>query len=85
MSNKLFVWNLSWNITWKELKDIFADYGEVAFSRVVTDKETGKSRGFGFVEFTNETDAKKAFDALDWAEVDWRVIRVDFATDKPRE
>ena len=72
-SNKLFVGNISWNLDWKQLKDIFGEYGEVAFTRVVTDKETKRSKGFGFVEF------------LDGAEVDGREIRVDFATEKPRD
>lgn len=81
-TNKLFVWNLSWNIDWKQLKDIFGEYWEVAFTRVVSDRETGKSRGFGFVEFVNATDAAKAKEALDAAEVDGRVIKVDFATEK---
>lgn len=81
-TNKLYVGNLSWNIDWKQLKDIFGEYGEVAFTRVVTDRETRKSRGFGFVEFVNVADAVKAKEALDSAEVDGRVIKVDFATEK---
>ena len=84
-SNKLFVGNISWNLDWKQLKDIFGEYGEVAFTRVVTDKETKRSKGFGFVEFVNAEDAVKAKEALDGAEVDGREIRVDFATEKPRE
>lgn len=84
-SNKLFVGNISWNLDWKQLKDIFGEYGEVAFTRVVTDKETKRSKGFGFVEFVNAEDAVKAKEALDGAEVDGREIRVDFATEKPRD
>ena len=84
-SNKLFVGNISWNLDWKQLKDIFGEYGEVAFTRVVTDKETKSSKGFGFVEFVNAEDAAKAKEALDGAEVDGREIRVDFATEKPRD
>lgn len=84
-SNKLFVGNISWNLDWKQLKDIFGEYGEVAFTRVVTDKETKRSKGFGFVEFVNAEDAAKAKKALDGAEVDGREIRVDFATEKPRD
>ena len=84
-SNKLFVGNISWNLDWKQLKDIFGEYGEVAFTRVVTDKETKRWKGFGFVEFVNAEDAVKAKEALDGAEVDGREIRVDFATEKPRD
>lgn len=80
--NKLFIANLSWNITWWDLKDIFKEYWEVVFARVVTDMETKKSKGFWFVEFANAEDAMEAKKALDWAEVDGRVIKVDFAIEK---
>ena len=79
---RLFVWNLPWSIDWKQLTDIFGEYGEVAFTRVVSDRETKRSKGFGFVEFVNAADAAKAKEALDGAEVDGRAIRVDFATEK---
>lgn len=84
-NNKLFVGNVSWNLGWQELKDVFSEYGEVAFARIVTDRETRKSRGFGFVEFVNAEDAAKAKEALDGAEVDGREIRVDFATEKKED
>ena len=81
-TKKLFVGGLSWGINWQELKDIFSEFGEVVFARVITDRETGKSRGFGFVEFANAEDAAKAKEELDWAEIDWRVVKVDFAQEK---
>jgi len=81
-TNKLFVGGLSWGINWQELKDIFAEYGEVVFARVITDRETGKSRGFGFVEFASVEDAVKAKEAMDWAEIDGRTVKVDFAQEK---
>lgn len=84
-NNKLFVGNLSWDLGWQQLKDIFGEYGEVAFTRVVSDRETKRSKGFGFVEFVNAEDAAKAKEALDGAEVDGRVIRVDFATERARD
>ncbi len=84
-TNKLFIGNLSWNVNWQTLKDVFGEYGEVAFARVVTDRETKKSRGFGFVEFVNAEDAAKAKEALDGAEVDGREIRVDFATERKED
>lgn len=84
-NNKLFVGNLSWNLTWQALKDIFSEYWEVTFARIVTDMETKKSKGFGFIEFASADDAKKAKEALDEAEVDGRVIRVDFATPRDRD
>jgi RNA recognition motif-containing protein len=64
-TKKLFVGGLSWGINWQELKDIFGEFGEVVFARVITDRETGKSRGFGFLEFANIEDAKKAKEELD--------------------
>lgn len=84
-TKKLFVGGISWNLGWQDLKDVFSEHGNVAYSKVVTDRETGKSKGFGFVEFETVEDAVKAKEALDGAEVDWRTIRVDFAEDKRKE
>ena len=81
-TNKLFVGGLSWNLSWQDLKDAFAEHGEVAFARVITDRETNKSRGFGFVEFVNVEDAVKAKEAMDGVELDGRSIKVDFAQEK---
>ena len=81
-TNKLFVGNLSWGISWQDLKDAFGEFGEVAFARVVTDRETGRSRGFGFVEFTSVEDATKAKEAMEGKELDGRELRIDFAQEK---
>ncbi len=81
-TNKLFVGNLSWNLNWQDLKDVFKEHGEVAFVRVVTDRETGRSKGFGFVEFTSVEDAVKAKEAMDGQEVDGRELRIDFAQER---
>jgi RNA recognition motif-containing protein len=64
-TNKLFVGGLSWNLSWQDLKDAFGEHAEVVFARVITDRETGKSRGFGFVEFNSVEDAVKAKEAMD--------------------
>ena len=86
MGKKLFVGNLPWSINWQALKDIFSEYWDVVFARVIRDRNTGRSKGFGFVEFSNEEDAAKAKDALNEAEVDGRKIRVDYAVEKqPQE
>ncbi len=86
MGKKLFVGNLPWSINWQALKDIFGEYGEVVFARVIRDRDTGRSKGFGFVEFANEEDAAKAKEALNEAEVDGRKIRVDYAVERqPQE
>ncbi len=84
-TNKLFVWGLSWGLAWQDLKDAFSKHWEVVFARVVTDRETWRSRGFWFVEFSSVEDAVKAKEAMDWTELDWRSIKVDFAQDKREE
>jgi len=84
-TKKLFVGGLSWGINWQELKDIFSEAGEVVFARVITDRETGKSRGFGFVEFASVEDAKKAKEEFDGAEIDGRTVKVDFAEEREKQ
>ncbi len=81
-TNKLFVWNLDWNLDWKDLKEIFWEYGEVVFVRVVTDRETWKSRWFAFVEFADALEAKKAMEELNWKELNWRELKIDFAKER---
>lgn len=83
MSKKLFVRNLSWNVDSKELEELFSQYGSVSEASVVTDRETGRSRGFAFVTFENEEDADKAMSAVNGQEVDGREIFVDVAQSKP--
>ena len=84
-TNKLFVGGISWNLDWQEIKDAFKEYGEVTFAKVIKDRETGKSKGFGFVEFTSVEEAVAAKEAMDGAELDGRTIKVDFAQDKRDE
>ena len=79
----IFVSNLSFQVQDQDLLEIFAEYGEVSSAKVITDKFSGRSRGFGFVEMSNDEEAKKAIQELDQAEVDGRTISV--AEAKPRE
>lgn len=79
----IYVSNLSFNVQDEDLKDFFAPYGEVTSAKVITDRETGRSRGFGFVEMADETASKKAISELDGATVENRTISVSVA--KPRE
>ena len=79
----IYVSNLSFNVQDEDLKDFFAEYGEVASAKVITDKFTGKSRGFGFVEMNDDEAARKAIAELDQATVEGRNIRVMEA--KPKE
>ena len=79
----IFVSNLSFNVQDEDLKEFFTPYGEVSSAKVVMDKVTGKSRGFGFVEMPDETAAKKAIAELDEATVDGRTVKVVEA--RPKE
>lgn len=80
---KLYVGNLSFSTTETQLRDLFAAHGEVSSVALVTDRETGRPRGFGFVEFANDEHAKAAMAALSGKNVDGRDLTVNEA--KPRE
>mmetsp|Transcript_6944 Transcript_6944/g.11914 ORF Transcript_6944/g.11914 Transcript_6944/m.11914 type:complete len:160 (+) Transcript_6944:123-602(+) len=82
MSAKLFVGGLSWDTTNDSLRQAFEAFGEVTEAKVVTDYETGRSRGFGFVTFANNDAASQASTNLNNTELDGRTIRVDFATER---
>ncbi|MEB3279110.1 MAG: RNA-binding protein [Lyngbya sp.] len=79
----IYVGNLSYEVTQEQLSAVFADYGTVQRATIPTDRETGRSRGFGFVEMENEADEESAIEALDGAEWMGRSLRVNKA--KPRE
>jgi hypothetical protein len=83
MSTKLFIGGLPWAMDNERLKQVFAEFGDVADARVILDRDTGRSRGFGFVTYANEAGAENAL-ALDGTEIDGRRIRVDRATEKER-
>jgi RNA recognition motif-containing protein len=83
----IYVSNLSFNVQDEDLKEFFTPYGEVTSAKVINDKETGRSRGFGFVEMSDDAAAKKAIAELNDAAVDGRTIKVMEAKpkeDKPR-
>lgn len=82
MSKKLFVGSLSFEMTDLDLEDLFKQYGEVLSARVITDRDTGRSRGFGFVEMTSDGNAQSAIDALNGTEVKGRAINVSVAREK---
>ncbi|MEZ4449457.1 MAG: RNA-binding protein [Nannocystaceae bacterium] len=84
MSKKLFVGGLSWNTTDESLREAFARFGEVDEANVVTDRDTGRSRGFGFVSFRDAADGATAQKAMDGSSLDGRQIRVNEAENKPR-
>ena len=86
MAKKLFVGGLSWNTNDDQLKEFFAEIGEVVSANVITDKYSGRSKGFGFVEMSSEKEAKEAMKKLNGKELDGRTIVVDEAKPQaPRE
>jgi RNA recognition motif-containing protein len=76
---KLYVGNLPWSIDDAKLKDIFSEFGEVTEAVVITDKFSKRSKGFGFVTFSDEASGKKAEEAMNGKEVDGRELRVNEA------
>ena len=76
MSTKLYVGNLPWVLNDNELKDTFKSHGNVISAKVVTDKESGRSRGFGFVEMENENEANSAIKALNGTDFKGRKLVV---------
>ena len=79
MSTKLFVGSLPWSVDDQKLKETFEPHGNVVSAKVVTDRSSGRSRGFGFVEMENSEDAQKAITALNDSEMDGRNIVVNEA------
>ena|SRR5947209_675212 len=79
----IYVSNLSFNVQDEDLREFFAPYGEVTSAKIINDRETGKSRGFGFVEMSDDEASKKAIAELDGATVENRTIKVMEA--KPKE
>ena len=79
----LFVGSLPFRLTEAELREIFEEYGEVSSAKIITDKISGRSKGFGFVEMPDDEAAKKAIETLNGSEVEGRSIVVNKAEDKP--
>ena len=82
MSKKLFVGSLSWDTTDEGLHEAFAQFGEITEAKVITDRDSGRSRGFGFVTFNDDEAADKAMSAMNGFQLDGRPIRVDVAQDR---
>jgi len=82
MSSKLFVGGLSFETTGNGLRDGFARFGEVVEAKVITDRDTGRSRGFGFVTFADGASAQQAMSEMNGTEFEGRTIKVDLAADK---
>ena len=82
MSKKLYVGSLSWDTTDEGLNTAFSRFGEVTEATVVKDRDTGRSRGFGFVTFNSNEDADTAISGMDGKDMDGRTIKVNEARDK---
>ena len=85
MSKKLFVGSLPWAVNDEGLKEVFTPYGNVVSAIVVKDRRSGRSKGYGFVEMENDSEAKAAIDALNGSELSGRNIVVNEAKPKERE
>ena len=79
----IYVGNISWLLSEEDLSAAFAEYGTVDSAKIITDRETGRSKGFGFVEMSDQGAAEKAIEGLNGKELDGRAIKVNES--KPRE
>lgn len=84
MSNNLYVGNLTFNTTSADLETLFARYGNVTKAQVITDRDTGRSRGFGFVEMSSSDEASAAINSLNGHNVDGRDLTVNVAKERSR-
>ncbi len=84
MSTNLYVGNLTFNTSSAELEALFAQHGSVTKAQVITDRDTGRSRGFGFVEMGSAEDAQKAISSLDGKDLDGRSLTVNLAKERSR-
>jgi RNA recognition motif-containing protein len=83
MATKLFVGSLPWAVDDAQLEQLFADFGQVLSAKVIVDRDSNRSKGYGFVEFENDDEAKAAVEKLNGTEVQGRAIVVNEA--RPRE
>lgn len=83
MSTNIYVGNLGFSVTGDQLQELFTEFGEVVSVNIITDRDTGRSRGFGFVEMADGADAAKAIEGLNGKELDGRDLTVNEA--RPRE
>ncbi len=84
MSSNIYVGNLSFSTTSADLENLFAEYGAVSRAQVITDRDTGRSRGFGFVEMASADAANAAISSLNGRNVDGRDLKVNMAKERSR-
>lgn len=85
MSKKLYVGNLDYSVTDEKLAELFAEAGSVASAVVITDRQSGRSKGFGFVEMSSDDEAKKAIELFDGKDIDGRNMVVNEARPRREE
>ncbi|MGE4286033.1 MAG: RNA recognition motif domain-containing protein [Phycisphaerae bacterium] len=85
MGKSIYVGNLSYKVDSERLEEIFAEFGEVVSARVIIDRDTKRSKGFGFVEMGDDDSAAKAIEELNGSEFDGREMRVSEATPRPEK
>jgi RNA recognition motif-containing protein len=84
MSKKVYVGNMNYGTTESSLRNLFSQYGDVSSVNIIIDRATGKAKGFGFVEMSDDNAAMSAISALDGQEFEGRRLRVNEAMDRPR-
>ncbi len=84
MAKKIYVGNLSYNTNEDSLRNLFQSYGTVVSAKIISDRDSGMSKGFGFVEMNSDDEASAAIAGTNGADLDGRQIRVNEAMDKPR-
>jgi RNA recognition motif-containing protein len=84
MATNIFVGNLPFSTNSTELEELFTRYGSVSRAQVITDRDTGRSRGFGFVEMDSDDEAQQAIEALDGTDIEGRQIKVNVARERSR-
>jgi RNA recognition motif-containing protein len=84
MAKKIYVGNMNYRTTEESLKNLFSEYGEVGKVNIISDKVSGRAKGFGFVEMVQDEDAAKAIEELNGKEFEGRQLKVNEAHDRPR-
>ncbi|MDJ0841239.1 MAG: RNA-binding protein [Acidobacteriota bacterium] len=79
---KLFVGNLSWNTAEEDLRDAFSRFGQIDECRIITDRDTGRSRGFGFITYADPDSAQAAMNEMNGSELDGRSLNVNEAKER---
>lgn len=80
---QIYVGNMSYRSSEESIKDLFGQFGEVKSVKLITDRETGRAKGFGFVEMTSDSEANEAIESLNGKEFDGRTLRINEAKPRP--